>query len=248
MRPATSPAQGTRVCYIPPACGESVDRCRVSASDRCTRADPRPGIDRWPHVAGEENTPVIPPQPRPASPSMHRTPWRTRRFRGVNCHPKTGGWQKYQDTKETVFHRGQPTPWPLRVHGRDRCRLPEKVTEAVWQAGASGLAERVLPRPPWATLVWGPLPLREDQGLVKKLIRPGSGGGRKNVAEKTEDEIYTELYRAWAKSGTKVMGSRNLIILKTSELGPAQVVAYLGPDHGALAALALTEGMSWIPL
>lgn len=126
----------------------------------------------------------------------------------------------------------------------------KKFTSSFWQAGPSDSdGERVLPRPPWATLIWGPLPLQEGKGYVKKVIKPGSGGGRKKVevGEPTDDEVRNVLYQAWSKSMTKVKGSRNLVVLKTSDLGPAQVVPYLGfPDHGALAAFALTEGMYWM--
>ena len=117
--------------------------------------------------------------------------------------------------------------------------------DAIWQAGPP--RERVLPLPPWATLVWGPLPLREDTGLIKKLIAPGSGGGRKKENEPTDVQTRSNLYKSWSKSPTtgKVIGSRNLSLLKTAELGIAHVTPYLGfPDHGALAAFALTEGMS----
>lgn len=136
---------------------------------------------------------------------------------------------------------------PYKFTEEEESSYAKNITDAVWQAGTAGVTEeRILPRPPWARLDWGPLPLREDKGLVKKPIRPGFGGGRKGQAgEQTNDEVGNELYRVWLKSTTKVTGSRNLVILKTSELGPAQVVAYLGfPDHGTLTAFALTEGMS----
>jgi len=164
----------------------------------------------------------------------------------ATAKPAASGKAKAQKKKDSTEANPHLDPYTFTVEVDPN--FAKNITNDIWQASTPGVTEdRILPRPPWASLNWGPLPLREDKGLVKKLIRPGSGGGRKGQAgEQTDDEVRNELYRAWSKSTTKVIGSRNLVILKTSELGPAQVVAYLGfPDHGALAAFALTEGTSW---
>lgn len=62
-------------------------------------------------------------------------------------------------------------------------RYLKNIDDVIWQAGTSDVQEeRTLPRPPWATLVWGPVPMVEDTGLVKKFITPGTGGGKKQVS------------------------------------------------------------------
>lgn len=161
----------------------------------------------------------------------------------------SGGKAKAQ--KKQASTEANPYLDPYKFTDEEDTAYQTKVTEATWQADPPGgtKEDRVLPRPPWATLIWGPLPLQENKGYVKKLIKPGSGGARKkgDAGERTDDEVRHELYQAWSKSTTKIRGSRNLVIVKTSDLGPTHVVPYLGfPDHGALAAFALSEGMSWI--
>jgi len=167
----------------------------------------------------------------------------------ATAQPAAGGKTKAQKKKSST--EANPHLDPYKFTEEEDPKYQKNITNAIWQAGTSDVKEeRILPRPSWATLVWGPVPHREDHGFVKKLIQPGSGGARKKQAgDRTDDEVRSELYQAWSKSTTKVMGSRNLVVIKTSDLGPSQVVAYLGfPDHGALAAFALTEGMFRIPI
>lgn len=87
--------------------------------------------------------------------------------------------------------------------------------------------------------------MQEDKGNIRKLVRLNSGGGRKKIdaGDRTDDEVRNELYRVWSKIATKVKSSRNLVILRTSDLGPAQLVPYLGlPHHAVLLAFASKKG------